>query len=83
MDIDEVVNRILDRRAEVPENRSLLVGISGIDGCGKGFIARQIKARIAQRAVASAIINVDGWLNLPEKRFDRIAPGQTWCAFLK
>jgi len=78
MDIDEVVNRILDRRAEVPENRSLLVGISGIDGCGKGFIARQIKARIAQRAVASAIINVDGWLNLPEKRFDRIAPGQTF-----
>lgn len=78
MDIDEVVNRILERRAEVPENRSLLVGISGIDGCGKGFIARQIKARFAQRAVASAIINVDGWLNLPEKRFDRIAPAQTF-----
>lgn len=78
MDIDEVVNRILELRAEVPENRSLLVGLSGIDGCGKGFIARQIKARFAQRAVASAIINVDGWLNLPEKRFDRIAPAQTF-----
>ena len=78
MDIDEVVNRILERRAEVPENRSLLVGISGIDGCGKGFIARQIKARFAQRAVASAIINVDAWLNLPENRFDRIAPAQTF-----
>ena len=78
MDIDEVVKRILDRRAEVPENRSLLVGISGIDGCGKGFIARQIKARFAQRAVASAIINVDVWLNLPEKRFDRMAPAQTF-----
>ena len=78
MGIDEVVDRILDRRASVPENRSLLVGISGIDGCGKGFIARQIEARLAQRAVASAVINVDGWLNLPDKRFDRNAPAQTF-----
>ena len=36
--IDEVVDRILARRAEVPENRSLLVGISGIDGCGNLLI---------------------------------------------
>jgi len=78
MGIDEVVDRILDRRALVPENRSLLVGISGIDGCGKGFIARQIEARLAQRVVASAVINVDGWLNLPDKRFDRNAPAQTF-----
>jgi len=56
----------------------LLVGISGIDGCGKGFMARQIEARLAQRAVTSAVINVDRWLNLPDKRFDRIAPAQTF-----
>ena len=78
MGIDEVVDRILDRRAVVPEYRSLLVGISGIDGCGKGFIAGQIEARLAQRAVASAVINVDGWLNLPDKRFDQNAPAQTF-----
>lgn len=78
MGIDEVVDRILDQRAAVTENRSLLVGISGIDGCGKGFTARQIEARLAQRAVASAVINVDGWLNLPDKRFDRNAPAQTF-----
>lgn len=78
MGIDEVVDRILDRRVLVPENRSLLVGISGIDGCGKGFIAMQIEARLAQRVVASAAINVDGWLNLPDKRFDRNAPAQTF-----
>jgi len=78
MGIDEVVDRVLDRRAVVPEYRSLLVGISGIDGCGKGFMARQIEARLAQRAVTSAVINVDRWLNLPDKRFDRIAPAQTF-----
>lgn len=77
-DIDEVVDRIVARRAQVPENRSLLVGISGIDGCGKGFIARQVEARLAQRAVASTVINVDGWLNLPDKRFDRSEPARTF-----
>lgn len=78
MGIDEVVDRILDRRAVVPENRCLLVGISGIDGCGKGFVAKQIEASLAQRAVAAAVLNVDGWLNLPDKRFDRNAPAQTF-----
>lgn len=76
--IDEVVNRILDRRTEVPGDRSLLVGISGIDGCGKGYVAGQIEAYLAQRAVASAVINVDGWLNLPGKRFSQSAPAETF-----
>ena len=76
MGIDEVVNRIVERCAEVPENRSLLVGISGIDGCGKGYVAAQIEARLAQYAVTSAVINVDGWLSLPAKRFNRDAPAE-------
>jgi uridine kinase len=78
VNIDETIDRILARRAEVPENRSLLVGISGIDGCGKGHIAGQIEAHLAQRAVASTVINVDGWLNLPDKRFDATAPAETF-----
>jgi len=76
MGIDEVVKRIVERRAEAPEKRSLLVGISGIDGCGKGYVAARIEARLAQHAVTAAIINVDGWLNLPDKRFDRDAPAE-------
>ena len=76
MGIDEVVNRIVERRAEAPENRSLLVGISGIDGSGKGYVAAQIEARLAERTVASVVINIDGWLNLPDKRFDPKAPAE-------
>ncbi|HEY6121938.1 MAG TPA: hypothetical protein VIV66_18415 [Pyrinomonadaceae bacterium] len=76
MRIDEVVNRIVERRGEVPDNSSLLVGISGIDGSGKGYLAAQIEARLAQRSVTSVVINVDGWLNLPERRFDRRAPAK-------
>lgn len=67
--IDEVIQKILDRRASISENRSLLVGVSGIDGSGKGYFAGQLEAHLAQHAIASAVINVDGWLNLPEKRF--------------
>lgn len=73
--IDEVVRKILERRADIPDTRSLVVGISGIDGCGKGYVAAQLQAHLALHGVIPAILNVDGWLNLPEKRFDRNSPG--------
>lgn len=72
--IDEIVRTILQRRANVPETRSLLVGVSGIDGCGKGYLAAQLQAHLALHGIIPAVLNVDGWLNLPEKRFDRNAP---------
>ena len=76
--LDEVVTRILERRAQVPESRSLLVGLSGIDGSGKGYLAGQIEAHLAQRACAAAILHLDGWLNLPEKRFSEAAPAENF-----
>jgi uridine kinase len=72
--MDQLIDRILKARAAAPSNRSLLVGISGIDGSGKGYVTKQIEARLGTHAVASAVINVDGWLNLPEKRFNLEAP---------
>jgi uridine kinase len=74
--IDDVVTRILALRASVPQRRSLLVGISGIDGSGKGYVTLQIEARLAQRSIAAANINVDGWLNLPDKRFNQSEPAK-------
>ena len=76
--IGEIVSQILERRASVPDTRSLLVGISGIDGSGKGYLAKQLEAHLALYAVTSATLNVDGWLNLPEKRFDRNAPAENF-----
>jgi uridine kinase len=73
--IAELVREILERRANTPEARSLLVGVSGIDGCGKGFLATQLQAHLALRGVIPVILNVDGWLNLPQKRFAQKAPG--------
>ncbi|MGH9929351.1 MAG: uridine kinase family protein [Pyrinomonadaceae bacterium] len=74
--IDDAVARILNQRAILPEDRSLLVGISGIDGSGKGFVAAQIEAHLAQHAIAAARINVDDWLKLPDERFSPIDPGK-------
>jgi len=76
--IDELIQRILAGRAGIPESRSLLVGLSGIDGSGKGYLAAQVEARLAQHSVAAAILNLDGWLNLPEKRFSETAPAQNF-----
>ncbi|HSE18881.1 MAG TPA: hypothetical protein VLB46_17615 [Pyrinomonadaceae bacterium] len=78
MIINEVIRAILERRASVPDTRSLLVGVSGIDGCGKGYLARQFEAHLALYGVTPVIVNVDGWLNLPEKRFDHSAPAENF-----
>ena len=78
--IDEVILKILERRATVPHTRSLLVGVSGIDGCGKGHLAAQLEARLALHGATPAILNVDGWLNLPEKRFAQRAPAENFYA---
>jgi uridine kinase len=74
--IHELTQKILERRSAIPANRSLLVGISGIDGCGKGYVAAQLESYLALHGVASAVLNVDGWLNLPEKRFSPHTPAQ-------
>ena len=76
--LDEITRQILQRRAMVPETRCLLVGVSGIDGCGKGYVARQLEARLALHGVMPAIVNVDGWLNLPERRFNQSDPAENF-----
>jgi uridine kinase len=78
--IDELIERILACRAGIPQNRSLLVGLSGIDGSGKGYLAAQVEAHLARFGVAAAILHADGWLNLPEKRFSESAPAETFYA---
>jgi hypothetical protein len=47
----------------------VLVGMSGVDGAGKGYLAGRLHARLAQAGLRVAMLNVDGWLNLPALRF--------------
>lgn len=77
-DFDKVVNHILSKRREVPFEQSLLVGISGIDASGKGFIAEKIKNFLLALKFNVAVINVDGWLNLPQIRFNSANPAENF-----
>jgi uridine kinase len=75
-EIAPAVEMILVRRAAVPHQRSLLAGLSGIDGSGKGYLTGQIAARLEDRGIRVATIHADGWLNLPSKRFSTVNPAE-------
>lgn len=55
---------------------ALLVGISGIDASGKGFVTARLAERLERRGLRAANLNVDGWLNLPSVRFGGPDPGR-------
>jgi len=51
LDLECLLQAIAQRRREIPAHRALLVGISGIDGSGKGFVTAQA-ARALSHVVA-------------------------------
>ena len=75
-DVTSAVEAILGRREAVPRTRSVLTGITGIDGSGKGYVTEHLAASIRERGVRVAAINVDGWLNLPSRRFSPVNPAE-------
>jgi uridine kinase len=75
-DIWPAVEAIIVKRAEVPPRRSVLVALTGIDGSGKGYLAVAMVEALRQRGVRAVSINVDGWLNLPHRRFNRQQPAE-------
>jgi uridine kinase len=60
-----VVSAIIERRTVLSPQRALLVGISGIDAAGKGFITAKLAERLRARSWNVAAISADDWLNLP------------------
>jgi uridine kinase len=75
-EIERGASAILERYQDSRSPEALLVGISGIDGSGKGFLTREIVSRLRSRGRSAVAINVDGWLNLPEVRFSRERPAE-------
>jgi uridine kinase len=76
--MNDLVNLILSKQKEMPSNQCLLVGISGIDASGKGFITSGLTDKIERKGFKAANINLDGWLNLPEIRFDPNNPAENF-----
>jgi uridine kinase len=57
---------ILAMRSALAPERALLVGISGIDGSGKGFVTAQLAERLRALDWNVAAVSADDWLNLPD-----------------
>src|SRR5437899_12485935 len=69
LDCASATSVIMDKRKALSPERALLVGISGIDAAGKGFVTARIAELLEKRGIRPAVINIDGWLNLPDVRF--------------
>jgi len=76
MDLKELITKILQRHLEIGPGRSTLVGISGIDGSGKGYITEKLTKDLNLAGVKAVSINIDPWLTLPEQRFNSEKPGE-------
>lgn len=69
-----VVRRILEARGSISARRSVLAAVTGIDGCGKGYVTQRIVKALQDRGVRATGIGLDDWLNLPSVRFSRADP---------
>ncbi|MDG2989944.1 hypothetical protein L3556_03200 [Candidatus Synechococcus calcipolaris G9] len=76
IEINDAVEMLIAKRALMPDQQAMLVAISGIDGSGKGYISGKIAAMLLQQHLRIANINIDGWLNLPKKRFSQTNPAE-------
>src|SRR5205809_592232 len=64
-----VIPAIIEKRKALSPQHAVLVGISGIDASGKGFVTTRIAESLQKRGIKLAVISADGWLNLPHVRF--------------
>src|SRR5213595_4193037 len=74
--LELLASRIVATRAEKSAKQAVLVGISGIDAGGKGFITEKIAQRLQEAGWRVATINADDWLNLPEVCMSRRSQGE-------
>jgi uridine kinase len=66
-----VLDAIARKRGAVAPDRAVLVGISGIDASGKGFITQKLADRLRAGGWNVAAISADDWLNLPDVCINR------------
>lgn len=74
VDLEGAADAVSACRSQRSTARCLLVGVSGIDAAGKGYVAHRLVDELQQRGIRAAAIGADGWLNLPEERFDTARP---------
>ena len=76
LELQAITNKIVEVRRATQRGRSVLAAITGIDGAGKGHVTAQLVQILQANGVRAAAVNVDGWLNLPDRRFDPSNPAE-------
>lgn len=71
---DGALRKLVDIQSHIRSERAMLVAITGIDGCGKGHVAARWRDRLQGHGLRVALVGIDGWLNLPAKRFGGTDP---------
>jgi len=69
LSLPAALDRIVEAREATPARRSVLAAVTGIDGSGKGYVTARVAGALQARGMRVANVNIDGWLNLPQKRF--------------
>jgi polyphosphate kinase 2 (PPK2 family) len=55
-----VISAIIEKRKALSLQHVLLIGISGIDAAGKGFVTARIAESLQERGLELAVINSEG-----------------------
>jgi uridine kinase len=72
--MNRLVEAVVITRRQTPGSRSVLVGVSGIDGSGKGYVSDRLVGHLKAEGLHAVVIHADGWLNLPAVRFGAVDP---------
>ncbi len=75
-DLAPAIAQIIQQRERLTAPSALLVAVSGIDGSGKGYITHTMAELLMRHELKTAVINIDGWLNLPHQRFSATDPAE-------
>lgn len=74
VELFDAVQLIADVRTRIAPVRPVLVGVSGIDGSGKGHWSARLRTALLAKGLRSEVVSVDMWLALPSRRFDASRP---------
>ena len=73
-----VISAIIEKRAALSPERALLVGISGIDAAGKGFVAARIAESLVKRGENSGRKLHHDFVVLQFAKIDMLNEGNRW-----
>jgi uridine kinase len=72
--IDALAAEIGKCHQRTPPSRATLIALSGIDGSGKGYVTTLLAQVLREQGMPAVQLGVDGWLNLPQRRFNPARP---------